>query len=74
MRGWTSFKAVAFFAANPDELLTVKDASAKFGIGIDTIRSAMYRLVQEGVLESKDIGETHQVYTAGPHLLRMIGR
>lgn len=44
-----------FFRENPTEELELADLYAKFGDKRNTLRMALYRLVEEGVLESVHI-------------------
>lgn len=70
-------RLVAYFAANPDESLTIADVNAKFDATYDTIRSVVDHMRDVGLLESTR-GETGLgaplVLTIGPELAAMVGR
>lgn len=66
---------VAFFAANPDELLSVADAVAKFGVNAHTVHAAVHRMRKTGLLRAEGHGRTApKVLGSGPELDRLLGR
>lgn len=70
-------RLVAYFAANPDESLTIADVQAKFGAPYETIRSVADYMRDVGLLQSTR-SETGSgaplVLTIGPELAAMVGR
>lgn len=69
---------VAFFAANPEEELTTGDICAKTGVEQGAAYARLAPMVKRGLLArvSRQTGNLKLpcLYTAGPELLRMIGR
>ena len=51
-RDLTVNRVLAYFDANPDEALTIKDAATKFRAGYCTVRNAMQDLRAKGILRS----------------------
>ena len=70
-------RLVAYFAANPDESLTIEDVQAKFGAPYKTVRGVADHMRDVGLLASErsktDLGAP-LVLTIGPELAAMVGR
>lgn len=70
-----------FFAAAPDEEMTIDQMLVKFGFSsINDAYQLTRRLVQRGLLavrletESSSSGARKRIFSAGPVLLKLIGR
>ena len=72
-------KVLIWFAANPDEYLTVMDIQEKFGGTVDTINSGLKYSCEAGLLTktrhpddlSRNGRRTH--YEAGPAIKQVLG-
>lgn len=72
-----AYRIVAFFAANPDDVLDVEVVQVKFDIcDRDNARQAMRRLMRSGwvTLVRAGVNRSPSQYGAGPELLKVIGR
>ncbi len=70
-------RLVAFFAANPDDELTISDVLVKFDVPIQTARGSIFSLRKVGLLDAvrtSGLRGGPLTYRIGPELARMIGR
>lgn len=70
------FQVAVYFAANPEEALTVEDICVKFGANQAAAASAMRSARENGLVavQTEDYGGGKTVlYTPGPALLRLLG-
>ena len=70
-------RLVAFFAANPDDELTISDVLVKFDVPIQTARGSICSLRKVGLLDAvrtSGLRGGPLTYRIGPELARMIGR
>ena len=72
---WPALKVIAFFAANPDEHMSVRDLCCKFGVARQNMQSVAGRLARQGWLEVHARGGRggEILWRAGPMLLQTIG-
>ena len=71
--GSIPFRVCLYFACAPDEELTQSDLAIKFADG-HFHPHQLKDAVDDGLLERAKRGPKDYVYTAGPLLLRMLGR
>ena len=70
-------RLVAYFAANPEDELTISDVFVKFDVPIQTARGSIFSLRKVGLLDAVRISGLRGAplaYRIGPELARMIGR
>lgn len=78
--GSMPFRLCLFFVCQPDEELTTNDIAAKFGTSPKSIPRYLRPLVADGHLRTRrgrregKVGQPPRIYSAGPELLRMMGR
>lgn len=64
-------KIVFFFIRNPDEELSIQDAEAKFNVSYSTAQRALTRLVTNGWLLRRDLGNA-ALYTINPKMVKLL--
>lgn len=73
-------KVLIWFAANPDEWLTIQDIKDKWGGTIDTINSGLRYACDAGLLkktrhpDDTSANGRRTRYEAGPAILQVLGR
>lgn len=70
-------RLVAFFAANPEDELTIADIEVKFGAPYQTTRGVVDNMRRVGLLasvRSKHDAGAPLILTIGPELAAMVGR
>lgn len=72
---WPALKVIAFFAANPDEHMSVRDLCSKFGVARQNMQCVASRLSRQGWLEEHSRGGQggEILWRSGPMLLQTIG-
>ena len=74
--GSLPFRLCVYFATAPDEELSSADIALKFSDDIESMNQRLKPAVDAGYLSSKPGGKANspRIYSAGPLLLRMLGR
>ncbi len=70
-------RLVAYFAANPDDELSLADVLVKFSVPVNTARGSIDSLRKVGLLDAvriRGVRGAPLAYRIGPELARMIGR
>ncbi|MGE4241751.1 hypothetical protein [Ramlibacter sp.] len=63
--GWIAEQTVAFFSANPDEILTAEDIAAKFGGARSAAHTCLAQAVEAGQVKRERDKEGVYVYSRG---------
>jgi hypothetical protein len=68
-------RLLCFYAANPDETLTLADIESKFGYARNTVKASVMHMRRAELLAKVETGKktAPSVLSAGPALLEMIG-
>jgi transposase len=64
-------KLLLFFMRNPDEELSIQDAEAKFNVSYTTAQRAFNRLVTNGWLLRRQLGNA-ALYAVNPKMLKLL--
>lgn len=64
-------KLLLFFMRNPDEELAIQDAETKFGVTYSTAQRAFTRLVTNGWLIRRQVGNT-SLYSINSKMIKLL--